>query len=53
MPRLSRGLPLTVRSRRAEDREAQPGLGNVQPASGIGTNDVTLKVDFEEKFVGR
>jgi hypothetical protein len=42
----------SVRSRRHEDREAQPGLGNTQPGSGIGTTDVMLKLDFQEDFVG-
>jgi hypothetical protein len=35
-----------VRSRRAEDREAQPGLDT-------NTTDVMLKLDFAEEFVGR
>jgi hypothetical protein len=48
----------SVRSRRHEDREAQPGLGtqpgsgNTQPGSGIGTTDVMVKLDFQEDFVG-
>ena len=47
----------SVRSRRHEDREAQPGgtqpgSGNNQPGSGIGTTDVMLKLDFQEDFVG-
>jgi quinol monooxygenase YgiN len=40
----------SVRSRRAEDREAQPGVGDTQPGQG---NYVSLKLDFEEEFVGR